>query len=72
MIKDSIIHLPVDDGFPIQSAPLTETDIQLIQDFIKKSKANRRRRQRYAEKKKLRLRNSTPSVILPLPLALAQ
>jgi hypothetical protein len=71
MIKNEIIHLPVDDGFPIQSAPLTEMDIHLIQAYIKKSKANRRRRQRYAEKKALSFRKH-PSVILPLPLAMAQ
>jgi hypothetical protein len=46
-----IVHLPVDDGFPIQSAPLTVEDIKLIQEFIKKSKATQRRRELYAKRK---------------------
>lgn len=46
-----IIHLPVDDGFPIQSAPLTKEDVKMIQDFIKKSKASQRRRELYAKRK---------------------
>ena len=62
-MKNNIIHLPVDEGFPIQSAPLTDEDILLIQNFIKKSKANARRRKRYAEKKGLRQKKATPSVM---------
>jgi hypothetical protein len=40
MKQNNIIQLPVDQGFPIQSAPLTEEDTRLILAFIKKSKAN--------------------------------
>ena len=47
----NIVHLPVDDGFPIQSTPLTEEDDRIIRAFIKKSKANQRRRELYAQHK---------------------
>jgi hypothetical protein len=53
MIENNIIHLPVDDGFPIQSMPLTDDDRRMIELFIKKSKVKLRRRERYAQKKAL-------------------
>jgi hypothetical protein len=58
MIENSIIHLPVDEGFPVQSKPLTDLDRDMIILFIKKSKLNHRRRERYAQKKTLRLRTT--------------
>jgi hypothetical protein len=50
-LTNSIVHLPVDDGFPIQSAPLTGEDIKMIQDFIKKSKAAYRLKELYVKRK---------------------
>jgi hypothetical protein len=61
MIENTIIHLPVDEGFPIQSMPLTDDDRRMIELFIKKSKAKRRRRERYALKKTL-VQNMTTSM----------
>ena len=61
MLKPMMIHLPVDDGFPIQSMPLTDEDRRMIELFIKKSKAKLRRRERYAQKKAL-AQKMTPSM----------
>jgi hypothetical protein len=61
MIENNVIHLPVDDGFPIQSMALTDEDRRMIELFIKKSKAKLRRRERYAQKKAL-AQITTPSM----------
>jgi hypothetical protein len=53
MKENNIIHLPVDDGFPIQSMPLTDEDRRMIELFIKKSEAKLCCRERYAQKKAL-------------------
>jgi hypothetical protein len=67
MTENTMIHLPVDEGFPIQSMPLTDDDRRMIELFIKKSKAKLRRRERYAQKKALSQKKATT-----MPLGLGQ